>query len=336
MVDPILTSKGLKQCRRAASWLLEAIQDLRELEKSRAPDVSPFCIDAFLVSPLTRTLQTASVTMHQLDAGLKCPEPNEIYHPEKRVRWIVENFMREKLSNRTDLNLKLPALFSRLLALYDRGMLLPSVFDFTAMPLSETGFSPFTAEQLEGVLMNMNVEPSSEANAPTDLDKDEGQAEDDNDSGETSSTLRGASTAADAKNDGTILTTPGVHISKLSAPETSVRSLSLRVKAPLYGEEGIRRRYLQTDGPNAFKVERLRDMKTRGKLFLALLCEAEGARTFFAVTHSLFLKVLTKTKMFKNAEIRAFVLYCEVEPRLEKLTSIRLKGSLGHAQTGFE
>ncbi|CDJ28727.1 uncharacterized protein EMH_0043480 [Eimeria mitis] len=202
-VDPLLSATGRTQCAAAAAELVYLKIMLKEMQQSqqlhlpsqdsaaageaaagRSPDRRQtaataaaaattdggFCIQTFLVSPFTRTLQTASLSFHDVGTSLKCQEPT-VQQPQQQrqqqqqqqqqhVTWLVDSLLKEKYGNMTDTGTEVAALRRRLRQLYVRplrrrlrqlyvrGELAPTVFSFRLVPEGQKWWLPYVPDSL--------------------------------------------------------------------------------------------------------------------------------------------------------------------------------------------
>ncbi|XP_026190046.1 uncharacterized protein LOC34621702 [Cyclospora cayetanensis] len=309
--DVQLSPEGQAQCKRAnekLKALLAAVRDLEEDEKNEGISISrPFCIDAFLVSPLVRALQTAANSFHEIDSSWHCSSTNLASARQKRsVTWIVDSILREKLSTMGDVGTERCSLLSRLADLHKQGKLQSSTFDFGLVPESEKWWVPDTAEQIRALVENCSY-PKGSGSSWSD----------------TQSTSA-SETGQDAGDAVFIVGSASKH--PLSVAESSIKKTFELAERPARDPDAARRRMMEWEERSArlpfyqTVPEESNDLlQLRGTLLLSILCRAELVDTAFIVTHSLFLKALTGTKKFANAEIRAFTLVCDKNPRLVPL-----------------
>ena len=313
--DVLLSPKGHEQCQRAhhmLTSLLVAIRNLEKQERTRGEDrTRPFCVDAFLVSPLTRALQTAANTMHGIDRHWHCA-PSEGTEGSigasrrKNPTWLVDSLLREKMSTRGDVGTETHTLRERLLDLHSKGKLQSSTFDFGLLPERSKWWVPHTADQLEAMVERFSASNTCDScwsdTASTTASETEEQAVD------------------------TLLRLGSSPRHPLSAAENSIKNTFDLAESPAHEPHAVYRRMAVWKARNSklpiyqtVPSESNQLLHLRAKLLLSILCRAEGADTMFIVTHSLFLKVLTGTEKFANAEIRAFLLVCDGTPKLVPL-----------------
>ncbi|OEH79019.1 hypothetical protein cyc_05330 [Cyclospora cayetanensis] len=309
--DVQLSPEGQAQCKRAnekLKALLAAVRDLEEDEKNEGISISrPFCIDAFLVSPLVRALQTAANSFHEIDSSWHCSSTNLASARQKTsVTWIVDSILREKLSTMGDVGTERCSLLSRLADLHKQGKLQSSTFDFGLVPESEKWWVPDTAEQIRALVENCSY-PKGSGSSWSD----------------TQSTSA-SETGQDAGDAVFIVGSASKH--PLSVAESSIKKTFELAERPARDPDAARRRMMEWEERSArlpfyqtVPQESNDLLQLRGTLLLSILCRAELVDTAFIVTHSLFLKALTGTKKFANAEIRAFTLVCDKKPRLVPL-----------------
>ncbi|KAL8271914.1 hypothetical protein Esti_004038 [Eimeria stiedai] len=319
-VDVPLSPAGREQCKRANSKLAFLVATLRKLEEeaqrneAHASFLRPLNIDAFLSSPLTRSLNTAANAMYGIN--WKCPPPDISSKEEMEQQacsdseeaamgavWLVDSLLREKISTMGDIGLKRSALRRRLVELYAEGELKPSAFDVGLLPDHDEWWVPHTSEQLEALLKISKESPSC-PNCWSD----------------TVSTT--ASDTCEGMDNGS-LCIGNASRRQLSPAEAAVRSAFGAAERPSREPSAVDRRMAQWHATNnklaIFQTVPTEDkhlLRLRAQLLLSILCSAKEANTFFLVTHSLFLRALTNDSKFENAEIRAYTLSCADPPTL--------------------
>ncbi|KAL8455742.1 hypothetical protein Emag_000316 [Eimeria magna] len=322
-VDVPLSPAGREQCKRANSKLAFLVASLRKLEEETqrngghesSSSLRPLNIDAFLASPLTRSLNTAANAMYGIN--WKCPRPGISLEEGKKQHassesveaamgavWLVDSLLREKISTMGDVGLKRSALRRRLIELYAQGELEPSAFDLGLLPDRDEWWVPHTGEQLETLLKTSKETPSC-PNCWSD----------------TVSTAA-SDTCEGMDNNGSLCVGKAVR-RQLSPAEVSVKSAFGAAERPSREPSAVDRRMAEWHATNnklavyqTVPTEDRHLLRLRAQLLLSILCSAREADAFFLVTHSLFLKALTNDSKFANAEIRAYTLSCADPPTL--------------------
>lgn len=310
-----LSAVGREQCDRANRKLTFLLRTMRSLEDERrvgsnGDEARPFSIDAFLVSPLTRSLQTAANSMHGLEwcKGASRAERHSAEGGDqcRQPIWIVDALLREKISTMGDVGSELQALRDRLVGLYSSGELQTSTFDFGLIPEQHEWWVPHTADQLKELVSN-SEECRQCGNCWSET----------------------ASTAASEAGEGaenTVLRLGNSVQRSLSSAEASVRTAFETAERPTRKRSAVDRRMAEWYANNN-RLPRYQTvpcegndlLRLRAQLLLSILCRAKDAKSLFIVTHSLFLKILTGEKKFANAEFRAYTLTCEGAPKLVPL-----------------
>ncbi|KAL8271913.1 hypothetical protein Esti_004037 [Eimeria stiedai] len=308
--DSPLSWKGIAQCMDASAQLRFVMQLVRQWEKDAESE--PVCFEAFLTSPLTRALQTSSLTMHGLDSEYHCPaRGNQALNPELRARWIVDPLITEMVHNRTDEGQELSELRRSLYLLLEQQSLLPAVFDFEAVRPEEKWWQPYTAQQLQkllaGDLSNDSDVSHNASGEPADLD--------------LADALDSPAAAPQAEGATEDLVVVGDAVAGLpSAAEESVKETLLQIESALRSSSDASARRVEEDSDASPTVtEEIKVLQLRGKLLLKTLCGAKNTRTFFAVTHSFFLMSILGLPKFSNAQFKVYALFCDGVPRLEKI-----------------
>ncbi|KAL8430942.1 hypothetical protein ACSSS7_005618 [Eimeria intestinalis] len=320
-VDVPLSPAGREQCKRANSKLAFLVANLRKLEDDARRNNSyarsslrPLNIDAFLASPLTRSLNTAANVMYGINWKYPSPESledgkgdqdsSESVEASMGAVWLVDSLLREKISTMGDVGLKRSAIRRRLVELYAEGELEPSAFDLGLLSDHDEWWVPHTGEQLE-----MLLKTSKEA--PTCI----------NCLSDTVSTA--ASDTCEGMDNSESLCIGNAVRRQLSPAEISVRSAFGAAERPSREPSAIDRRMAEWHATNTrlamyqtVPTENKYLLRLRAQLLLSILHSAKEANSFFLVTHSLFLKALTNDSKFANAEIRAYTLTCADPPTL--------------------
>ncbi|KAL8439961.1 hypothetical protein Efla_007586 [Eimeria flavescens] len=329
--DPGLSAEGIQQCMRASAQLLLLRELLRELEVPQGGE-SPFCFQAFLVSPLKRTLQTAGLTMHGTDKELHCSFSRGQGGSPQRPTWLADAMLREKACNPEDTGTLTSALPALLHQMYADSLLLPTVINLEALR-KEKWWLPNDVQALQQILRRGRPQRALEApgavnrgfvgDSGEDLGAPSRAPEGVPGGGVPEGAVEGAVGVAPPlpAGGGVGIVTIGDAVAVApSSAEASVKRTINRIEAPLNEhqeeearEEPSRRRRVQK--------ETWQQVQLRGKVFLKILCEAEEASTFFVVTHSYFLKRLVGDPIFQNAEFKAFVLRCTNGPSLDVPTT---------------
>lgn len=315
--DVPLSEEGLEQCKRAnrmLSLFLSTVRNMEEESRLRGEEVEqPFCVDAFLVSPLTRALQTAANSMVGVGAKLHCG-PNRhmpIVRQPKSIEeqgfiiWIVMDLLREKISTMGDIGLLKPDLTRRLIELRDQGQLEPSNFDFALLP-DDFWWVPHTEDQLKKLVSNF-IEASACSSCWSDA-------------------LSTVASESEEKAQEAPLHLGSFGKHSLSAGEVALKDAVDVAQWPAREASAVLSRMAEWDRRNSnlpvyqtVPEETRSQLQLRAELLLRIFCQVEGVNTFFMVTHSLFLKVLTNTSKLGNAEFRAYMLECNSTPKLVPL-----------------
>ncbi|CDI83468.1 hypothetical protein, conserved [Eimeria acervulina] len=322
-------------------------------EQETAAVTNSFCFDAFLVSPLTRALQTASLSFHDVGSALKCPEviteqpqPQQQHHHREhrhhQVTWLVEPLLREKFSNMTDSGTEAAELRQLLKLLCGRHEMFPALFNFALIPDGQKWWLPYlkkTLSTLQKQLRRRLRKQLLKGDAPAE-EEEEGNGDD-------SDTLKLVDYTGLSDSDSGESVIYEAPITKAAeerpAEEKHVFAVGGAVGGPPSPAEKSVLRTLQWAGkrlqsPKAFKLrqklwdddaavaaaegrassETWRHVEEREQLLLLLLCSTK-ASTFVFVSHSDFLRGLDKLDRLGNAQLRPLLLHCSPKPKVTPL-----------------
>ncbi|KAL8430943.1 hypothetical protein ACSSS7_005619 [Eimeria intestinalis] len=306
--DSPLSWRGILQSLDASAQLRFVLDLIREGEKEKG--FEPFCIDAFISSPLRRALQTASISMNGIDKEYHCrPSGDQASNPELRSTWLVDPLVNEVVHDRSDEGQELFELQRSLYLLLEEQSLLPAVYDFEAVPAGEKWWLPYTASQLEALLADDKSQDSDVSTTSSDGPRDLDLAD-----------ALPPPPAAEATED--VLIVGDAVAGPPSAAEKSVKEALLRLERRLHSstQSSVRRVNEDDDDDKPTVVEELKIVQLRGKILLQMLCDAKDASTFFIVTHSYFIMGLIGLPKYKNAQFKPYALFCDgTRPRLEKI-----------------
>ncbi|KAL8439962.1 hypothetical protein Efla_007587 [Eimeria flavescens] len=318
--DVPLSPRGREQCVRANRKLAFLLSTLRKLESQNPHVQKPFCIDAFLVSPLTRSIHTAANSLHGINwrcSDSPSPDqagstPSDSSQEAASLVFLVDSLLREKISTMGDVGTERSLLRKRIAELYQQGELLPAAFDFSLIPEATPWWVPHTEAQLQALLQLANAQRPC-TNCYSD----------------TASTA--ASDAGEGQQESAFLALgpqgEAARKRQLSAAEAAVKGAFEAVERAAREPAAMGRRVAEWEAvssrlPLYQTVPREGNelLLLRARLLLAILCRAKEANSFFIVSHSLFLKTLTGDSKLSNAELRAYTLRCtDASPKLEPL-----------------
>ncbi|KAL8455741.1 hypothetical protein Emag_000315 [Eimeria magna] len=310
--DSPLSWKGVQQCMDASAQLRFIMDLIRQWEKEGG--LEPFCVESFVSSPLRRALQTAALTMNGIDAEYHCPAPGEgqASDPQQRPTWLVDPLVSENVNNRSDEGQEVSELQRSLYLLLEEQSLLPAVFDLETVPAGEKWWLPYTVKQLQQLLSGANSQASDVSTTGSDEPRDFDLTDALEDS-------PAAPPQASESTDNLVVVGDAVPMPPSTA-EKSVKETLLQMEKVLQrSSDPAARRADQDSDSSPTVTEDLKVMQARGKVLLKMMCEAKDASTFFVVTHSYFLMGILGLPKFKNAQFKAYALFCDGTPRLEKI-----------------
>lgn len=276
MVDVCLTSKGLKQCKGAFEYYSAV--------RSAIPS---FHIDAYLVSPLSRAVQTALNTFGCPVSGeLASHSPGQHGQGNLPDRWILAPMLTERTDTTGDVGRDAKSLLEFLETKRRAGEIptecIPeNVLDWTLLRPVNKWWLQLADEELaaaEKVLAGPWLPAVCEPDQQT-----AGVSNDEGDQGCVRNQVLRAIT------------------STFNFADEAAREEAW--KRRLQGSYRYRRVPLETD----------ECVLARAGLLLKALCAVKDARVVLMVGHSIFFRTLTSTPKMANAEILPYELDCETK-----------------------
>lgn len=335
--DVELSLHGIKQCKHANGRMAFLLHEIRDLESKYLEDrsprgepggmFSPFCTDVFLVSPMMRTLQTASLVFENLYSKLRCQPVSDVgiigsksdgtlALKERHLNhgyWIVDPLLRERISTNGDVGTERHQLSELLPGFYNEQKMGAMFVNFHLIHPGSLWWIPHTQEHLLDMAQDIEQQKAQskadgggEESADTD-DEETVASESDRTRAEVSD-LRDV-VAVGLDNEPLPQLSPVVEDVAAALQKGERKGFEPKVemeKRQVWEEASRRLRFYQTVPPESSALVRL-----RAKVWLMSLCLAKSADVVAVVTHSMFLKALTNDSKFSNAEIRAYAVNCE-------------------------
>ncbi|CDJ41529.1 hypothetical protein, conserved [Eimeria tenella] len=307
--DPSLSQKDIQTAFRVNEAFRELFEHIHKCEgrvKRRQP--ASFCIDAFVTSPLTVSLQTASISTVAMGKEMACKDPKQTLEEKSRVTWLIDPMLREQLSGPSETGTELNELLTRLNELYDNVQMARTAIDIATMAAGETWWSPYTKDELETILhRNRLVAPGQILADEDSATGEEAAAAEETEAGEA------ASAAADA-DQSTVVKIGDPEVMPLTASARALRDTIKTVERPLHNRND--------EGASAERPVRESDdlVELRGKVILHVLCKTEALTTVLLVSHKKLLEKMLR-KRISPAKLKFAILSCGVEPSLAVLSS---------------
>ncbi|CBZ50219.1 conserved hypothetical protein [Neospora caninum Liverpool] len=325
MQDVCLTDRGLQQCASAARFYSQFRAELPTVE-----------VDAYIVSPLSRTIQTALNTFscpavsrdpeHRLS-----PRPREGELPENQAveplhtheKWLLLPLVRERTDTTGDTGRKAEELRDHLEALRASRRLPPNCsidedLDWSLVnPLNKwwLQFADDEIAQIEEVLSAPWYD--ADARKHHHLNGEEHAQETLRPSGSShgpASSVAGEQAAAQQLNK---LESDGEETPLETEPESvrdqlkaALRDYSTDVH-DLIREQAWAERLQASWRFRKVPLESSRAVRARMRLVLKAICSVKDARVVVIVGHSIAFRVLTSTPKMGNASMAPFALDCE-------------------------
>ncbi|ESS30206.1 phosphoglycerate mutase family protein [Toxoplasma gondii GAB2-2007-GAL-DOM2] len=325
MPDVCLTDRGLQQCENAARFYAQVRAELPSLH-----------VDAYLVSPLSRAIQTALYTF-------SCPvashDPNQrpfagpfegdsppLRRGSQRAheKWLLLPLLRERTDTTGDTGRRAEALRSHLESLKAKGRLplqcnVDRDLDWSLMnPLNEwwLQFADWELENAEKLLSSRWYEPHEEQHRRLTVD-DHAQ-----ETLRASSSSQGLASAAGEENTAQLrdqLESEGRQAPLETEPETVRDKLQMALKDySTHMQDMVRQQFWEQRLQASWRFRRVpleseRAVQARMRLVLRAICSVKDARVVVIVGHSIAFRMLTRTAKMGNAAIVPFALDCEAK-----------------------
>lgn len=306
--DPSLSRKDIQKAFRVNEAFHELFEEIHKCE-SRINRRQPpsFCIDAFVTSPLTVGLQTASISTVEMGKVMACKSAHQDIVEKSRVTWLVDPMLREQLSGPNETGTELNELLARLHELYVNMQMARTAIDIETMAAGEAWWTPYTKDELETILQRNRL------GAPGQISSDKYSA-----TGEETAAAEGteageaASTATNA-DQSTVVHIGDPEVIPLTARARALRDTIKYVEGPLHNRND--------EGANAERPDRESGklVKLRGKVILHVLCKTEALNTVLLVSHKRILEKLLRERV-SPAKLKYAILSCGVEPSLTVLS----------------
>lgn len=285
------------------------VQDVQKCEKRKNGTRHPsFCIDAFVSSPLTAAIQTASKATAIVGKDIACKDPHYSETTRTRVTWLLSPLVRERVEGLADVGTELQELLKRLTRFFETVQLERTVVDTGAMAPEQPWWYTNTETQLRDALERtrelFSDTPSSEsgeaAAAGVTAEPHEGDAG-----------LAAGSSASSVVAIGYPDILPPSKGSKALKTALDVAEALLLSSV----DSGM-----STEMPPRESEE---EALLRGKILLQSLCKAEQLSTALITTHERFLKVLSRHSTVGSATIKVAMLTCGPVPTLHFLEGLQ-------------
>lgn len=263
-----------------------------------------FCFQSFLVSPMTRTLQTASLIFGGVGERMRCPSQASGGTDEGHLPWLVDPLLREKLTNLSDMGTEYGELRERLQKLYLRQTILPAVFDFAAVPQGFRWWLIDPKESLQRLLEDFPAVPNPQSSSAN------------------GSKPPGAATTVERRlGNRSLLSLGGASPAPLSSAEQSVKAAVTARQRQLLSEvepDKMHNFWEAVGNAGPPQQESWEHLKLRASLLLKTLCRSDPT-TFLAVTHSHLVSALDGRGTMGNASAKPLLLHCSRKPYVTAL-----------------
>ncbi|KEP61061.1 UNVERIFIED_CONTAM: phosphoglycerate mutase family protein [Hammondia hammondi] len=325
MPDVCLTDRGLQQCENAARFYAQVRAELPSLQ-----------VDAYLVSPLSRAIQTA---LHTFSCPVVSRDPNQrpfvgplegdsppLRRESKHAheKWLLLPLLRERTDTTGDTGQRAEALRSHLESLKANGKLplhcsVDKDLDWSLMnPLSEwwLQFADWELANIEEVLSSPWYEPREEQHRRLTAD-DHAQ-----DMLRHSGSSQGSASAAGAQKPAQLrdqLESEGGQAPLEAEPETVRGKLQMALKDySTHMQDMVRQQFWARRLQASWRFRKVpleseRAVQARMLLVLRAICSVKDARVVVIVGHSIAFRMLTRTAKMGNAAIVPFALDCEAK-----------------------
>ena len=279
--DVPLTAEGEAKAKRVDVKFYHLIHQIHqcEMEALKRPQPS-FCLDAFVSSPLTSALQTASYATAASGKWFLCKGPKESVTKETRVTWQADPMLREEMRTAENAGTEVGALQTKLVDLNAKGNLPSTAVDFTLVSPQDAWWLPYAADDLRAIL------------------KQGGAA------AVRTSTTSSTSTGSGSSSGSNPFTVGDADPWPVTIGGKSLRDTSQRIQEPLQGRPIPPP---QTPLPR----EPAEVLKLRKDVLLFTLCKAQNFFSGALVTHPRMMKELLGVSKVKPGEIGGAVLTCE-------------------------
>lgn len=296
-MDPALSAKGREQCRAAGADMLYLMELLDSLGSR------DFCFQSFMVSPMTRTLQTASLIFGGIGERMRCPSEDSGGTEEGYLPWLVDPLLREKLTNLSDTGTEYGELREQLQQLYLRQTILSGVFDFTAVPPGTRWWLLDSKESLQRLLEDFPAMPMPQGST-------------------SSSKLPAAAITLERRSaNRSVVSLGGATPARLSSAEQSVKAAVVARQRQLISEmedDKLQNFWGAVGNTGPPQPESWDHLKLRGTLLLQTLCRSDPT-TFLLVTHSHLVTALDGRGTMGNASAKPLLLHCGRKPYVTAL-----------------
>ncbi|CDI82272.1 hypothetical protein, conserved [Eimeria praecox] len=151
--DAPLSSEGETQAQKMDLMLYSLISQIHECEKEKQRRPTPsFCVEAFISSPLTCSIQTASFATAASGKWFLCKSQRETVKRQTRVPWLLDPILKERTKTSAQVGTEATELQTKLQALRKKGSIASTVLDFSLLHPQHAWWLPSSPEQLLEIL----------------------------------------------------------------------------------------------------------------------------------------------------------------------------------------
>lgn len=288
--------------------LLALFQDVQKCEKrKRGTGHSSFCVDAFVSSPLTAAIQTASKATAIVGKDIACKDPHHNETPRTRATWLLSPLAREQVESLADVGTELEELLRRLTHFFETVQLERTVVDTGVMAPGQPWWYTNTEAQLRDALERIRALSSDTPSSQF------GEAA----AGVTAGPQEGESGLAAGYSASSVVP---IGFPDILPPSKGSKAL----KTALDSAEALL--LSSVDSGTSADIpprESQEAVLLRGKMLLQSLCNAEPLSTALITTHARFLDGLSRYSTVDSATIKVAILSCIAEPTLQFLEELQ-------------
>ncbi|CDJ28728.1 uncharacterized protein EMH_0043490 [Eimeria mitis] len=298
--DVVLSPDGESQAKKLDLKLYNLIEAINECEMQKLNRAVPsFCLEAFVSSPHTCSIQTATLGTSASGKWFLCRGPKETVTRNTRPTWLLDPMIRDRTKTIATAGTETSALQTKLLDLHTKGSMGSAALDFDLLPAQDAWWLPYSTEQLQAILRG-----SPEKERPS------------------SSSSTGSASGSNPFIVGDAEAWPHrIGATSLKATDermqSSLQNRNGKGYLTLLGEKGLRTSYegsLQNRSippPNSpLPKESLDVLQLRNEVFLRALCLAKNFSSGLFFSHPRFLSALLGSAKVKAGDINAAVLTC--------------------------